>query len=1438
MTTATRSKTVKPTLHKERSRSRNGLSHPAKKVSIQPKLSNGNITDKQGQEADSVADQVASLPAAPIAVQANGASHAQKTPLQKQEEIEGENSSALQEKSLKKEEKTNIEGSKTELDTKLEISTSSTNEPSSKDAGSKVNISGVNKPKNTSNNATEAKDNLAVEPEVKEENEVEETKSPIKQLALVAPGDEKTAKVETLTFEGSSEQSIISYTEASASQIAASSNNLGATINSKLKKEKGVAASSAPVLVAGTSGVENPKQKRLKDRGAGKGSEIKDGVTESEPNRAKLHPHQNKSDSGIRSPKINDEKKPKEKVGWVDWLSSKFGNALGSVKTNDSGVNTTVGKSPVIDTRGKANPERAKNVRNAGNSEVRAEKEKTANEIKNNSGQQNIQPKYFKEEKPVEVNPEVTATAVSKQDSNMADFLNLPLPEAVREEADKDMASSLEKSMAEEKVKAQNAAIIRDKDKQTEVKKAEDEVQKFNDQAGKDQDNTIKENRNKIAKEQDKGVKEVQAQLDSFNTEANKEQKGADKLIKARVRKDNKDADKKLIDAENEAEKKRKAEEKKAREEKAKAKRGSKKKSWWGKFKDAVSSAAKWVTDKISKVFKALKKWVGELIDKAKKAALTLIEAGRKWIVDKLDKFGKWLKSKVNKYLKHFPALRKRINKFIDDTVDGVKKIVNKIADDLKKGVEALAGALTAVLNKILDVFETILTAAVGIIGAVITGDFVAALKIAFLATCKIAGIDPNPILDFINRAGETIGKIFKDPIGFFKNVGKGVGQGINQFVTNIKKHLINGLITWLTGAMSDVPIQLPAKWDLKGIFSLVMQILGLTYRQLRAKLVKELGPKGEQVVSAMEKTVDFVIDFVKRGPIVLWEKIQNKFAEIKAMAMEKIRNVVIVEVVKAGVKWLIGLMNPASAIVKAVLMLYDLVMFFIRKKDQIVAFVTSVFDTVGPLARGEVGKAANFIEKALGKSVPVILGLLASLAGIGGIGKSVSKAINAIRGPVNKVVDPVIKWIAGIGRKMIAKGQMLIKKGKAFVKGKVEKGKEKLADAKDMIFSWWKKKRKFKTKSGEAHSLYFKGKEKSAKLMIASDPQTVSQFISSMSPVASKQDTHQKAVTIAAKIDSLQSQNPKTDKGKEKQQRDIYDQMDILAPLIANLMEGDQLPESSPPVYGGLRNGFGTSMRIDFLTKNGIKGSEPKVSSKLYDNLNLRRFSKSSNSFFYIKGHLLNHNLHGSGTTWQNLTPLSVQCNKNHSNDVEEPIKEVVLKKKEKQYGKKNYSIVRYKVEAVYGRNHSASRIKEIDKYDPDRENKIKVLEAEKHVPTKLKTFAEFLDLKTKRPIKKLVIPASIDNPIQEGSINNYAVSGQTLSYEVDLNTSNEAELTRLKGVGPVTANLLIESRKRKFKNVEDAVSRLAKKGRTIPPSDWKVKSGEETVIDLSKGD
>jgi hypothetical protein len=117
--------------------------------------------------------------------------------------------------------------------------------------------------------------------------------------------------------------------------------------------------------------------------------------------------------------------------------------------------------------------------------------------------------------------------------------------------------------------------------------------------------------------------------------------------------------------------------------------------------------------------------------------------------------------------------------------------------------------------------------------------------------------------------------------------------------------------------------------------------------------------------------------------------------------------------------------------------------MFFIQRGSQIVELVNAVIESVTAIANGAVGGAAKAIENAMSKALPVIIGFMASLLGLGGITDKIQNIIKRVRGPIEKAIDWVIsqavKFAKKIGNKL---GFGKDKKNKDNKDNKSEEGK------------------------------------------------------------------------------------------------------------------------------------------------------------------------------------------------------------------------------------------------------------------------------------------------------------------------------------------------------------------------------------------------------------
>lgn len=302
-------------------------------------------------------------------------------------------------------------------------------------------------------------------------------------------------------------------------------------------------------------------------------------------------------------------------------------------------------------------------------------------------------------------------------------------------------------------------------------------------------------------------------------------------------------------------------------------------------------------------------------------------------------------------------------------------------------------------------------------------------------------------LTNVLSRAAGVVGDIIKNPVAFLGNLVEGVKGGILKFKDNILGHLKKGLMGWLFGALAEGGVELPDTFDVKGIIKLLASLFGLTWANIRNRIVKQIG---EKAMAAVEKGVEIFQVIASQGIAGLWQMLLEKLGNIKDMILEQVKDFVITKIITAGITWLIGLLNPAAAFIKACKLIYDVVMFFVNNAERIMKFVNTIIDSVADIVRGNVSSVVNKINDVLGQMVPILIGFLASVIGIGGIGQKIRQIVETLQKPVNKALDfviktglklagPIIRGIKGFAGKVKAK----VAAGKAWVKGKAEAGKK-----------------------------------------------------------------------------------------------------------------------------------------------------------------------------------------------------------------------------------------------------------------------------------------------------------------------------------------------------------------------------------------------------------
>ncbi len=509
--------------------------------------------------------------------------------------------------------------------------------------------------------------------------------------------------------------------------------------------------------------------------------------------------------------------------------------------------------------------------------------------------------------------------------------------------------------------------------------------------------------------------------------------------------------------------------------------------------------------------------------------------------------------------------------------------------------------------------------------------------------------------IPYLKKAGGAFKSILKNPIGFVGNLVKAGKLGFETFAKNIGMHLKNSLIEWLTGSLPGVYI--PKALEFGEIVKFVLSVLGLTWQNIRQKLVKIVG---ETAMKAMETGFDIVVTLVREGPAAAWGKIKEQLGNLKDMVMGAIMDYVVETVVKKAVAKVVSLLIPGAAFIQAIITIYDTIMVFIDKLQKIIQVVTAFMDSIMDIAAGAISGAAKKVESTLAGLLTLAISFLAGFARLGRIADKVMEIINdKVRAPIDKALDFVVNWIVTMAKKLFG----AVKAGAAKVTGLLfPKKKLVLADT--------------------THTMELEEDNQAYEIVVRSNRMRIGEIIAKA----------RKDNLAAAQIGALENKykewralpkpkDPESQKKAYAERSKKYEEMYQLSePLLQQIFAGDVITKIE---WGGLDIlGRATWVRANPLTKKGAKGSAPREPIPGHDT----GLKYDGEYISYIRTHLLHHDLGGPGRSI-NLTPTSNSLNQKIFNRVEE--------KALKEVGKGKILI--YTANVEYKDNPDAAELKKV---------------------------------------------------------------------------------------------------------------------------------------------
>lgn len=644
--------------------------------------------------------------------------------------------------------------------------------------------------------------------------------------------------------------------------------------------------------------------------------------------------------------------------------------------------------------------------------------------------------------------------------------------------------------------------------------------------------------------------------------------------------------------------------------------------------------------------------------------------------------------------------------------------------------------------------------------------------KILEFTFIGLLGPTANRIIEILKKSKKTFNIIVANPLRFAGYLLSAVKKGFNKFNKNILVHLKIGLAEWVMGGLQKAGVVIPEKWDLKGVIGLALQIFGITYAKMRLKLVKIFGEKN---VSRLEKVFETVRILVTEGPGALWNKLVETIGNLKDKVVGAIREWVVTKIIKSAILKIVSMLNPVGAVVQAVLAIYNTLMFFVERINQILDLVTSVVNSIALIAVGKISAAAHFVEQSMARTIPVIISFLARLIELGGISNAIQNILKKFHKSVDKALDKAFGWLVEKAKVFLAKGKATLSK----------------------IMDWWRIRKSFTGGDGKEHTLFFEGNATGSKLMIASKKTTFKGFIADL-PLGNNSDmkkAKENAGAIARQIDEIKGRSiPKGTKEEEKAVKqakadEISEKLEelriITAPFFGNIR-----PSSEPAYTPGTPFALGTSIQNLTIIPPPINGSgtvPTKASHEVYDKLDNRRQGEKGASY-YIRGHLLNHNLHGHGD-WYNMTPLTREGNSKHEKEVESKVKTAV----------DSGATVNYEVIPEYGKQPDKDKlISDIMENDgelsQEATTKKQIVALEDHVPLYLKCFATSVEeSKTKWSLGGVV---KVMNPVDR-TYEAYQLGSKPAPLIVKINTCPKDHYRHLPGIGDGLAARIFAHRK-----------------------------------------
>ncbi|WP_299248482.1 DUF4157 domain-containing protein [uncultured Aquimarina sp.] len=289
-------------------------------------------------------------------------------------------------------------------------------------------------------------------------------------------------------------------------------------------------------------------------------------------------------------------------------------------------------------------------------------------------------------------------------------------------------------------------------------------------------------------------------------------------------------------------------------------------------------------------------------------------------------------------------------------------------------------------------------------------------VRIVIVAILEIMNFPFELIGNIITRSLQAMEDIKRDPIGFLKNILRAIKEGFVKFFDNIVTHLINGVMGWLMRELRDAGIPELTDFSLQGVISWVLEVLGLSMERIWEKLAEHprIGPERvariRGAINTLEGIWTFIKDVQERGIAAIWDKIQEQLSNLWNIVIDAVKNFVMTRIITQITTRLLSMLDPTGimAVINGAMAFFNAIQSFIQYLREMLEVINSFVNGVADIAQGNVATAADYLERTMGQSMPVVIGFLANQVGLGGIGARIAEIIGSVRA----LIDEALTWL------------------------------------------------------------------------------------------------------------------------------------------------------------------------------------------------------------------------------------------------------------------------------------------------------------------------------------------------------------------------------------------------------------------------------------------